>query len=237
MSDFGALRALMRAAKEAGVSPHYARALIQGLDTSYEARMARAAEQGFEGGWYHSSLSDLDRFEPTGKFMGAFDAGISLADDPEVSNAYLLRYFDRDWQGNAFAKNVMPLMSAPGRNYEAAAHGAGRTKLPTGAPLPDGYVPDFVRRGYDSADFPDIISFVDDPDAGFHQVAHVSSYDGGADTIGYTERILNDPARVRSVHAMFNPRKRNSRDLLAAAPPAIGALGALELMRRREAVA
>lgn len=210
------MRAVVGQMREHGFAPNYRRAIVEGLDTSPEARWARAEAQGFEPNWYHSSLEDLHQFQPTGKFHGRIDAGISLTDQPEVANIMLQRYGDTRWDGQPFQKNVMSLWVRPGK--KAGPYGGRSSANPLmGQPLPPGYIPNFVRNGHDAYSEMDNVALRDTPWFPEHngvQVAHVNFDD--PDAIQHEEMLVHDPSRVRSDQAMFNPKRTHKRDILAA---------------------
>jgi hypothetical protein len=70
-------------------SPQYQAALDAGLDMSFEARMQRAAEQGYTMPVYHGSNSEITAFDPE-KFRTTvqYMPGVFTADSPELASNF-----------------------------------------------------------------------------------------------------------------------------------------------------
>jgi len=181
----------------------------------------RAAALGFNKLVYHSSLEELDRFEPRGKFMGHKGVtGIHMTDKPEVANAYLDRFGDYRYDGTKFQKNVMPLLLNDEGFIPRSIHGYPPPRGgPTGAPVPEGFENPFRRQGAEGATFTDAIKIK----------KGVVEHGDGKKSLRYKEYVTDNPARVRSRFAAFDPARINERDLLASgAGVAVGAGAAAE---------
>lgn len=206
-----ALQAAERFSPEAMAAANFVghRVPLRGaLDRSPEARLARARELGFDvdNPLYVSALQPMDEFMPHGKFMGHKGiSGISLADSPELASRYLDRYGDFNYKGEPFNKNMMKVYARKGETREFSK--PLYDGVPTGNPLPENYSWPRSLEGVDTAVFPDSITRRGD-------VAHYPP-NQGRPVIEGKEYILRDPSRVRSVNAMFDPRRINSRNLMA----------------------
>lgn len=181
------------------------------MDT--ESRLGRARDMGFDtdAPMYSSTLDDMSAFSPTGKFMGyTGTSGISMTDSAEAASRYLDRYGDIRWDGAPFSKNVMPLFADFGNVIERSE--PYRSNIPMGHPLPDDYVPQHVRQGYDTAIFDDSISRRGSVK---HSLAR--------NAITSREHVMSDPSNIRSQFARFDPRLSHLRNLSAG----VGGMGLL----------
>ncbi len=180
----------------------------RGLDMSEDARMARAAEQGFNTDkvWYHSALQPIEQFDKYGAFMGrSGTTGIHLTDNPKMASRYLDRYGEVDYKGEPFNKNIMPVYVRPGKVLERQE--PFRSEVPMGHPIPEGYQSPVEKAGYDALMRQDAIN-------SRGEVKHVSPTMRGA--ISGQEMVLTDPSRVRSVFAAFDPENKGKGILLGA---------------------
>jgi hypothetical protein len=177
-----------------------------GMDLPMDSasRMERAKAMGMTNKGYHSTLKDTDSFDPAGKFMGyTGTSGISTTDNPKAASRYLDRYGERDYKGVPFEKNIVPTVSNIGRTDVRDA--PYKSNVAMGAPLPKGYTPEHVRRGFDSAQFPDAVSAKG-------SVRHSDA----KNAIRSTETVMSDPAKIRSQFARFDPRLAHLSHLSAA---------------------
>jgi len=180
------------------------------------SRMARAKQMGIDFPAFHSTLKDTQTVNPTGKFMGyTGTSGFSVTDSPKAASRYLDRFGDYGWVDNKpnqqFNKNVMPLQVRLGNVDERAAPYPSRIGL--GYTLPDGYIPEHVQRGFDTARFEDAISKTG-------QVKHSTA----KNAIRSSEYVISDPTRIRSRFARFDPRLSHLKNLSASV--GAGLLGA-----------
>lgn len=183
-----------------------------GMDLPMDSasRMDRAKAMGMSHEGYHSSLSDLTSFKPTGKFMGhKGTSGISTTDNPKVATRYLDRFGNFDYKGKPFDKNVMKTVADLGKvTVQDRPYPTSPLGPYMGDPLPSGYTPEHVRRGFDTAQFPDEISTKG-------SVRHSGN-------LRSTETIMSDPAKIRSVFARFDPRLAHLSHLNAATGGRVG---------------
>jgi hypothetical protein len=157
-----------------------------------EAAKKRAAELGYDTSktWYHSSLEPLEKFKPTGEFMGRSGvSGIHLTDNPEMANRYLERYGEFNYKQEPFQKNVMPVYVKTQNVLER--NEPFPTKLHLGSPLPADYKNPLPDMGYDAL-------LRDEAINARGGVKHVDPSARGA--ITGKELILTDPSQVRSIY-------------------------------------
>jgi hypothetical protein len=175
-----------------------------------QKRIAGAVEQGATPRTlYHGGSSNIEEIDPE-KFQqrdyGFLGAGLYMSESPPVAEFYA-----KSSARNSAAKgdtevgaNIMPLVTT-----------AKNTKIYTQAEKSDiqrslkdwdrakAFSDDLIAQGYDSAAVVDV---------------------NGA----YTEFVAYDPTIVRSVNAKFDPKKSNSRNIMAGS--AATAVGASALM-------
>jgi hypothetical protein len=226
-----------------------AKAAEPALDMSQDARMARAAEQGFTGPYYHGTTGDFPAFDPT----KSTDLGMHFG-TPEQANTAGANILTRQYDDGA---NVVPVMlrsdktarvkdifNVVGQTYQGKAkaltlgselqfNNADRAALYAAAKDADKAS---KKMGGDwgrmSADEKTIAAF-DDASQRFYDVLGQAAKNQGVDALKYTNKVegkadsiaVLDPSQVRSVHAAFDPKKRHSADLLASIA-AGGLLGA-----------
>jgi hypothetical protein len=157
-----------------------------------EAAKKRAAELGYDTSqvWYHSTLAPIEKFEPTGKFMGRSGlSGIHLTDNPAMANRYLERYGEIDYKGDPFQKNVMPVYVKTQNVLER--NEPFQSNLPLGAPIPEGYQNPLPAMGYDAL-------LRDEAINARGGVKHVDPSARGA--ITGKELVLTDPSQLRSIY-------------------------------------
>lgn len=179
------------------------------MPMDYESRMARAAEMGFGIGdlLTHGSKRDFHGFSldaPRSTDFGWYGQGVSLApNDPSISNAYAMVEKEGvgQWGGRSY-----PVVSR-GRAYEWP------TSTPPAMSLEQSEeITQSLRGlGYEMSN----IYAPDDPDI-------------WGDAAGsWREQTVYAPRNIRSRFARFDPRLRNSANLLAAnASPELGLLAA-----------
>lgn len=236
MPTFGVLRNLLRHTDDAGLSRHYVRALIQGLDTSPVARMARATEQGYIPLYHGTPGPAFERFDGrpgTTTFIGipVKTQRYAIFGTPDRSFAEGFASQHRHQGVRGSVRPMMMRQSAPLRLYpdqpplwrdvnRMAEAGADREFMEhyIGGPKTwenfddergEFFTNTMRKAGYDGAIFKEI-----DPDTGLEHETYAA---------------LNRN-QIRWPHAMFNPRKINSSDPLAAVP--LGVLAALAARER-----
>lgn len=186
---------------------------------STEARMARA-DEAFPGVGFHGTMNDVAAFD-LGR-VGAGDAmggrAVWLGETPNEA----VFGSNRAWLESPRGARVMPLRYNPGKQLVVDAQGADFGSVPVDA------IKGFPYRG--TARASEIVGFA--KKKGFSSVRFRSMGDAGSayEPAGDVIAIL-EPKNIRSVHAAFDPAKRNSSDLLAAAPMAAG--GGLLLASQR----
>lgn len=170
--------------------------------------MDRAKAMGFntEKTWYHSTLhGDISNFSHAGSFMGHSGmTGIHLTDNPKMASRYLDRYGSYDYMQRPFHKAVVPVLINSGKTKEYDS--PVKSGVPLGAPIPKGFVPDYINKGYDSAALKDHIS----SRGGVRHVDENHKY-----KISGTEIIMSKPHHIRSIHAAFDPMRKHETDILA----------------------
>lgn len=183
----------------------------------------RAAAMGFDAPAYHSSLEDIKRFNPTGRFAGNLGvSGVSVTDSAEMASRYLDRYANQGWVNGVpnqpFDKNILPLMVNEGNVLESSVS-PFKSPVRMGFPLPDGYVNPMVPRGIDTLKVPDSIN----------RNGVTVKHSDGKNAIRGIESVISNPDNIRSRFAAFDPWRRNAAiasamgvaapDLLAAENP------------------
>jgi hypothetical protein len=181
------------------------------IDMSTEARMQRAAEQGFDTSrpLYHSTNTSFDAFEiPEGRFL-KFGKGVYSAPSPDYSDRYIRKNRDIEAGYNEGA-NLMPLYARGKIGTEKDWEQARQEMLAEGV-NPKGYNPlqaEIQRRlkekGFD-----------------------------GLNMFG-NETIIFDPSNIRSVNAAFDPANRRSANILATAAGGTIGLSALRQLMPQE---
>lgn len=170
--------------------------VVQGLDMSQEARMARAREQGFDTGrtWHHGTDAEFDAFQP--RPAPPYSGGSSvpatwLTSSPRVAGAF------------------------------AEAGGQPGRVIDTHIAAPNLEV---VERGFRSPNWETMDPILQQArEAGKDGVLFKRSNDH-PDTRAVDPRVWNasdvvamfNPSNIRSTQAAFDPAKRNSANLLAA---------------------
>jgi hypothetical protein len=181
------------------------------LDMSTEARMQRAAEQGFDTSrpLYHSTNASFDAFEvPDGGFL-KFGKGVYTAPNAKYSDRYIRENRDIE-TGYKEGANVMPLYArgkiASEKDWEAA-----RQEMISEGVAPAGYNPqqEEIQRRLKEKGF------------------------DGLNMFG-NEIIIFDPKNLRSVNAAFDPAMRGSANLLATAAGGTISLSALRQLMPQE---
>src|SRR4030095_8911340 len=168
------------------------------LDLSHAARMKRAAEQGFDVNrrLYHGTSSDFPEFR-VGRRQ------LYLTDDPQIADIYAMT--ERGGLTPNAGPNVIPVYAKAKKPLVISDLG------------PDG------GNGWSSDNLAAVLG-VDNPGTGTKLIdeARRQGYDliEGRDMSDLGGRqsqfIPLQPSNVRSVHAKFDPRNRESANLLAS---------------------
>jgi hypothetical protein len=177
-----------------------------GLDMSKAARMARAADLGFdtERPLYHGTAGDFKAFDTdfAGTAAGSpEERAVFLSPSPEIANMF-----------SEIAGTHLPMdpenPMVPGAGD---MHGSNVIKAYTSASNP------LVVNApmYNGKRFADAIKAAQA--AGKDSVLFKGVHEGSVGPMD--QYAILDPAKIRSVHAAFDPAQRNSRDLLAATLP------------------
>lgn len=233
MSKFDAIRRALKTGDELGLQRAYSRALVKGLDTSPEARLARARAQGFdvETPLYRGLQEPFDPAKAS-KYGGEF-----YTPDPDIARNYAL------WTGRVDdGPNTMPVFAKPptvtedwgGATYsDPAKRLTGETEQVQEfrygpAAILDLFAPKYVtqdvtrpdwRPTHRSAD-----KFVKAAAAEGAPVVRVDNvYDSGGKQ---SQTYVADPTARRSVFAMFDPARAGRSDIMAGVVPAAAAVGA-----------
>lgn len=189
----------------------------QALDMSREARMRRAADQGFDTGQriYHGTSKVFDQFDvDASSKAAAFGPGVYVSFDP-IDAAR--------WAKTTDNSSVIPMYGRIDdvlRMEPLSEDAAAKLTAYLGRKVNAGDVPPYgslERKGGTVSEGARA--------AGFAGVEHAGP--GGKRHI-----VFSDPSAVRSVHAAFDPLKVDSRNLLAgiggaAITTGIGAAGML----------
>lgn len=214
------------------------------MPMDYESRMARAAEMGFDTGTplYHGGARDFPAFDRAnrGSATNAMSARRAtwMADDPGVAGGYA-----------TFAEGG-PVQDLINRSYMAEADGdfdlaedlmrqAEELEM-SGASAQGGNIQELFARGnrqafdadggrYDANEYV-MMDWVNEAQRGGYDGLQVENFVDNPDYSDWTEAMhvgIFDPRNIRSRFARFDPRLRNSANLLAAnASPELGLLAA-----------
>jgi hypothetical protein len=194
-----------------GVSDSIMASLVRdpNLDMSPEARKARAEAMGFDTSkvWYHGTTrGGFDRFDPAKGQSNNGWGGVSVTRNPHVADDYtgldggsVLPLYERT--GTRFIWNLDDFRR--GAKEKSETFSRARSVMPDLAL--DG---DFVGGSQRAA---------------FGQALRDAGYDGLDVVFGgeIIERVVFDPANIRSVNAAFDPAEEGS-DLIMAAFPRVG---------------
>jgi hypothetical protein len=201
-------------------SPQYQAALDAGLDMSYEARMQRAAQQGFDVNLFHGTSKDLGALSDRSMYLTNVPEYASRYTNPSASS--LGGKTAADFL-NA-SPNVMPVKTRSADLFD--------TRNPThrkiferdflnqygnGTPLQKTGLPDWV----DGESFAEFFADKGLPFKGvvLDEGADMAS-NGNPISRGISTAIF-DPANIRSTNAAFNPANIGKTDLLGRADPTL----------------
>lgn len=236
---------------DTGESKEWLSAIRKGLRMDTESRMARAREMGFDTDTvlYHGTANDVQSFDPqkAGSSTRARSAkmGTWLTGSPRTAEGYadaasktpvrdLLEAAEKAERNRQW--DVAEKLTRQAEELEAAG-GRGQTIMPL-----------YVRGKLKTVDM-DGVQY-DPDDVNLSKIAETAKREGFdgvrltnfSDEAGYgqynptTHVLVFDPSNIRSVHAAFDPEKSGSSTLLAAAPFAVGGVGAGAAMQDRETV-
>lgn len=159
--------------------------------------MDRARAMGFDVEAYHGTGRSFREFKTGQKSAHAPEADPSdvfwFVDNPLAANSYAMSHY---YGGNP---NIMPVMLRSGAQFKKDMKYRGPEHLPTTTP------DIFAQRKLKKADSVMLERFVD---------AAIPGYPGGG-----THIAVQDPARIRSRFAAFDPARINEADLLGFADP------------------
>lgn len=173
----------------------------QGLDMSREARIRRAESGGFDTGaaLYHGTTESFPGFDPNAfSRASSFGPGAYVSVDPEDAAR---------WARSKEGASVMPMygrMDRVLRMEPLSEEAADKLSRYLGRRINAGDSPPYIsleRRGGSVSEGAAA--------AGFSGVEH-------AGPSGKTHIVFSDPSALRSVHAAFDPAKRDSSNLLAS---------------------
>jgi hypothetical protein len=200
-------------------SPQYQAAIDAGLDMSYEARMQRAKQQGFEP-LFHGTNSDVPAFTQVngGNMWGR---GTYLTDSTEDASKYATGWHNRITPDGNAGPNVMPLM-AHGRFLDMDAPVKAKD-IAALSKLSDLQLKDYLfsNKGRD------VLQTLNEQTVeGANHWLQMAKFDGlkgaGSNTpaggAGSVQTVFN-PANIRSVNAAFNPANIGEADLLGRVDP------------------
>jgi hypothetical protein len=164
-----------------------------GLPMDYASRMARAKEMGFDTPVYHGTGTDISEFSNAKSVRQAYGAGTHVAENPNLANVFASQFS----QGG----RVMPLMVRLGKVADAdtfkqyANQNDWDMMKTTNALKADGY---------------DSVKYAHGQYYNISQGKLVAAKEG--EDTAYA--ILN-PENIRSKAAAFDPKQRNSRNIMA----------------------
>jgi hypothetical protein len=204
------------------------------LPMDLASRMARAQQMGFDTNtrYYHGTGRHFDEFKPNADKVtggGLNDRGVFLSPEPSTGSRYA-----RDFGGDS--PSVLPLytrvekpLSLDAKTFEKVQKIADKARR--GEPL--GEIESIFLQD-------DLAKFGIDWDGASHPVdaiqrAGFDAIDKGKGRFGLAEaeRMVFDPAKIRSVNADFDPVKRGSANLMAShLAPVLGAGAALGAFTR-----
>lgn len=237
------MRALLREMRDRGYDINYRRAIVEGLDTSPEARQQRRLEQGYYLPQYHASgytqpwpdgapparpFTSADSNQPfrafrdpipsrDGYVMGeSAEMGNHTASLPETANHRLVdKQHGRDNGGY-----VMPLYMRTGAEFEMGDAGWWANPGDVVATLKRHGVSDRqIARELEEAAYaggmPDWPTRFRDVlrRHGISTVRYKNEVEGPESEIS---RMAMEDGQLRSRHAMFNRRRSHKKDMLAA---------------------
>lgn len=199
------------------------------LSMSKAARMARAEKMGFDPAktFYHGTAADISEFKVGKGGAAKFGEGIYFTPNPSLASGYA----QQTKGGNvipAFLKNDNPVNLADQESVDAAYDAMGITKLD---------LPPKLRKKYDDEfnNFNQMIHSLQQS-GDFNAKEVKSALTKKLQAAGYTGifvpeeqiSIVFDPSQVRSVNAVFDPKKEKSGNLLAGGAGAAALYGALQ---------
>lgn len=235
------------------------------LDMSTEARMQRAAEQGFNVDMpvYHGTGEDFLEFDPLkiGKTdEGWFGQGFYFSPIPEIANqyaagrspnvqqVYLRAKNPYDWRKNEGAS--LRLGTAEERyaktkeilekGYDAVDVYSDRIKIGQDETLPDNVFLAIVQRAQSLGDPVMPRAMIEQAlksGMDYHDFARRYGNDIASMMPvkrALMERVVFDPANIRSVNAAFDPANRGSANILATAAGGTIGLSALRQLMPQE---
>jgi hypothetical protein len=213
-SGLGAL-GVLGMAPGVGKATRPVREAAEGLATDYASRMARAKEMGFRldepiyhgmGGPLEGRGFDLARGgQTTQNPVGRL--GVSLADDPALAGEFAHRSARRRHEVSLADEEMVSgdtinLVSSDGANIVPGVYRADKLgKLEVDGSLSSEQIAGAVLDAWD---------------AGFDAIRFKNYTTPGGQT-GQSFVLVKDPSQIRSPHAMFDPAKRQSPDILASA--------------------
>lgn len=196
------------------------------LPMDQASRMARAKEMGLDVPVYHGTTAEnLDKFEVGRESVNSTTFGdmpttrhaVFVSDNKDFSKQYgdnihelviSNNIGDFDQMKGRFIDSIDPFED---RDMWMSARYAAEPWMFFDEELGARFKKFAQDEGYDGVRFKE----------------WTDSIDGGADEVEGTTTAVFDPANIRSVHAKFDPAKRDSADLLAGVAGGVGLLGAL----------
>ena len=187
----------------------------QALDMSKKARIARAKEQGFDTDtvYYHGTSADIKEFDPKkiGSVEGRGDyigEGIFFSADPRIAGSYAQQ---------AKAKvggleNVLPVYTRMKNPLVISKKDDFKFFL-NDIKINDKYRNDPYFKNLSDDELRQV-TYYDLSDAEKASYTKSKGYDGLVDNT-YSQGAVFDPNQIRSVHAAFDPAKKDSANLLA----------------------
>lgn len=170
-----------------------------GLDMSEEARMQRAQEMGFDTDtrFFHGTSDDIRAFSldmTQSRDHGFIGKGVYVTQSPAVADFYANTATprQRNEQGDFSEPNVMQLFVKDGnyKRYSVADRLDLQLKLARNFSFAEELTAQLQEEGYDGAEVVDASGAI-------------------------VERVVFDPANIRSVNAAFDPNMADSSTLLA----------------------
>lgn len=198
--------------------------VAEALDMSQEARMARAAEQGFDTAQpvFHGTNRNFRGFslKKAGERSNTLGEGVYVSTNPELSSHFadgeggnVIKAFARTERPfDATYDGAMGLLDRYPELVNEMRKAAGQPEMPADVLQRHAQIQrDRLSEAFAKSDRQGRVAlqdFLEDQQALIRQ---------GHDAVRWgDEMAVFDPSQIRSVHAAFDPAKRNSGDLLAS---------------------
>jgi hypothetical protein len=207
-------------------NPEKYKEYLKALDDAYGSKDLRSKDMGFsEKDYYHGSTKDIDKFDINKAKQGTFGKGIYFAENNDLANAY----------GDRGSVYPVRLQDSKLKNYKDVLSGDDIDKISKHLDprttqylkYNDDIIPNestagsaFRKISRENAESP--WGKENDPLKNISNELNISGI-----SIPDREVAIYDPSKIRSKFAAFDPRFKNSKDILAGAGGAAVGLGLL----------